>query len=70
MPALTINGERREWADDAFPGTLTDLIADLGMDEQAVVAEVNGQILRQEEFGEFCLAPGMTVELVQFVGGG
>jgi thiamine biosynthesis protein ThiS len=65
--AVTINGEPRRLLS---PATLLDLLAQLGLDPQTVVVELNREIVRRPRFGETTLADGDTIELVHFVGGG
>ncbi len=64
---VVINGERRAIS----PGvTLLDLLAELALDPRAVVVEHNRHIVRRPALGDVRVAPGDTVELVHFVGGG
>ena len=67
---LVVNGEDREYAGGEFPGTVSDLIASFGLDATMVVAEVNGDIVRRDDFASHTLAGGDKIELVRFVGGG
>jgi sulfur carrier protein len=53
-----------------MPGTLSDLLQELGVQAGTVVAEVGGVIIRREEFGRTPLADGQSIELVRFMGGG
>ncbi len=68
--SLRVNGEDKVFAPDAFPATVADLIALLALDPKMVVAEVNGVIVSRGDIARHPLAPGDTVELVRFVGGG
>ena len=68
--ALTVNGEAREFGPAGFPATVGILADFLGLDAAMLVAEVNGAIIRREDFGVHALRPGDVVELVRFVGGG
>ncbi|MBN2711776.1 MAG: sulfur carrier protein ThiS [Planctomycetes bacterium] len=70
MPTLKVNGTEKEYAEDEFPNTIANLIAEMEMDAKAVVAEVNGEIVTRDLFETWYLKDGMEVELVQFVGGG
>ncbi len=67
---LTVNGERREYGEADFPGTVEALAQSLGLDPAGIVAEVNGGIVRREDIARHALAGGDAVELVRFVGGG
>lgn len=64
---ITVNGERKA----VRPGaTLLDLLASLELDPRTVVVEHNRAIVRRPALGAVRVAPGDTVELVHFVGGG
>lgn len=65
---LIVNGEKREWS--PFPTTVAELLERLGLNPKTVVVEVEGAIVPRADFAARRLAPGMRVELVQFVGGG
>ncbi len=69
-PALTVNGEAREFGAEDFPPTVGALAERLGLDPALLVAEVNGDIVRRELFAGRALRDGDAVELVRFVGGG
>ncbi len=70
MPELIVNGQGRQYAAEAFPATLAALLAGLGLESARVVAEVDGKVVRREDFSTCRLAPGARIELVRFVGGG
>ena len=53
-----------------MPGTLSDLMGELEVEAATVMAEVDGVIIRREEFGCTALADGQSIELVRFMGGG
>ena len=63
---LVVNGEPRESGAE----TLAQLIEELGLGGSPVVAELNGEIIRQSAFASAVLARGDRVELIRFVGGG
>jgi thiamine biosynthesis protein ThiS len=65
--AVTINGEPRRLPG---PTTLLDLLAQLGLDPQTVVVELNREIVRRPQLAKTTLNEGDTIELVHFVGGG
>lgn len=50
--------------------TLTELLARLGKNPQAVAVERNGEIIRRARFDEVVVEPGDALEIVQFVQGG
>lgn len=64
---LLINGENKE-----FPTgiSLEELIQNLGVRKETVVAEVNRQIVQNDQRPGWKLSDGDQVELIQFVGGG
>ncbi len=64
---LLINGENKEFSDGI---SLEDLIRQLGVRKETVVAEVNRQIVQNEQRSGWKLSDGDQVELIQFVGGG
>ncbi|MBN2138228.1 MAG: sulfur carrier protein ThiS [Sedimentisphaerales bacterium] len=70
MQILKVNGIEKEFADGAFPGTLSALLDSLDVNAATVVAEVAGSIVRREEFGRTILEPGQRVELIRLMGGG
>ncbi len=50
--------------------SLKDLIIQLELNPDTVVAECNGIIVRREEYGSLQLSDGDKLELIRFVGGG
>ena len=50
--------------------SLQDYLLDSGIEPGKVVAEINGKILKPENFGKYVLNAGDQVEIIQFVGGG
>lgn len=64
---LFINGELKELGDGL---SLEELIQQLGVRKETVVAEVNRRIIQREQRVECKLSEGDQVELIQFVGGG
>lgn len=64
---IVLNGESREIKDGAI---LLDLLTGLNLPQDAVVAELNGDIVDRADFAARRLAPGDVIELVRFVGGG
>ncbi|MGH7570003.1 MAG: sulfur carrier protein ThiS [Gemmatimonadales bacterium] len=64
---VTVNGQRRTLSPGA---TLLDLLATFRLDPRAVVVEHNRAIVRRPALGDVRVAPGDTIELVHFVGGG
>jgi sulfur carrier protein len=67
MPTITVNGTRQDVAEGT---SLLAYLQDRKIDPSHVVAEVNGAIVKKEQFPEFKLKTGDTVEVIRFVGGG
>lgn len=65
--SLVINGK-----DYSFSRELTgaDLLSELQITPSTVVVELNGEIVKREEFLRRTLSPGDSLELVTIVGGG
>lgn len=64
---ITINGKEQVLTDAI---TLTDVIAHYKLENNLVVAEVDGKVIDRELWDETKLVDGMSIELVHFVGGG
>lgn len=64
---ITVNGKGAECPDGA---SLSDLLGQLGLSPDRIVAERNGEIVPAEAFASTVLGEGDTLELLQFVGGG
>lgn len=64
---ITVNGETREITEQT---TLLSLIETLGLEGKVMAAAVNMHIVKQEAWGEYRLAGGDKIELLDFVGGG
>ncbi len=50
--------------------TLLDLLNDKSLCAERVVVEVNNSIIKREQFKEYILQEGDSVEILRFVGGG
>ncbi|NGP43568.1 thiamine phosphate synthase [Bacillaceae bacterium SIJ1] len=50
--------------------TVEALVKEIGIDPGLVVTEVDGQIIQEEDRHSVLLHDGMSIEMVQFVGGG
>jgi len=64
---LTINGQPRVFDSLA---TLEDLLAHLGLKQDRVAVEHNGEIVSRNAWPSTPLADGDRLEIVHFVGGG
>jgi sulfur carrier protein len=70
MKSLQINGQRRQFPPAEMPATLSALLEKLQIGAATVVAEVDGRIVRPEEFAQTEVRDGQTIELIKFMGGG
>jgi sulfur carrier protein len=64
---LIINGSPRELN---AVRNLAEVIEQLGLAGKPVVAEVEGEVVTSEDWSGTAISPGMSIELVHFVGGG
>jgi sulfur carrier protein len=67
---FVLNGQTREFEQLAPGANLLDLIVELGLKEDRVAIEHNGNIVPRAEWAEARLADGDRLEIVHFVGGG
>ena len=70
MNVLKVNGIEKRFGAGELPGTLSGLLEHLGVNAATVVAEVDGEIVPREEFGETKVKSGQTIELMRLMGGG
>lgn len=52
------------------PKTLYDLLNDKALNPERVVVEVNNTIIKRDQFREYILQDGDSLEILRFVGGG
>ena len=64
---IVCNGEERSVAPQS---KLVDLLKELSLEPDTVVAECDGVVLKREEYDTHLLAEGSVLELIRFVGGG
>ena len=64
---IQVNGEIRSVADQS---TLGDLVTELSLPPARIAVELNGTVVRREQWPETLLAEGDRLEIVHFVGGG
>jgi thiamine biosynthesis protein ThiS len=64
---LTVNGEAR---DLTGVGTLSGLVASLGLDSRKVAVERNLEIVPRSAYDATRLEQGDRIEIVHFIGGG
>ena len=64
---IKINGENRE----GFEGmTVSEMLGGLGYKTAYIAVEMNGDILKKENYASTVLSDGDHLEVVNFVGGG
>ena len=66
---LVINGQPKEFSELATNAKLSDLVAILGLKNDRVAVEQNGEIVPRASWTESALQPGDKLEIVHFVGG-
>jgi len=64
---IIINGEEREFKDDA---TLQEILKELSLDGKVMAAALNMEIVKQTEWENCVLKDSDKLELLDFVGGG
>jgi sulfur carrier protein len=64
---IVLNGERREFSAGS---SVEAILTALKLHPQAVVVEVNRDIIDRETYSTRLLAEGDQVEVIRFVGGG
>ena len=69
MTVLKINGTEKSFP-ETLPSTLGELLEQMNVNAATVVAEIDGEIIKKEDFNKTPLHEGQSIELVRFVGGG
>ena len=64
---ITLNGQIRELSDTP---NLERIIGQFCKDKNPVIAELNGEIIKNPQWDTTIVNEGDTIELVSFVGGG
>ena len=64
---MLINGEEKALA---CPTALSELLMQLGYRAELVAVELNGNIIKQADFGSTNITDADKLEIVSFVGGG
>jgi thiamine biosynthesis protein ThiS len=64
---VQVNGEIQDVADQS---TLSDLVRELSLAPARIAVELNGTIVRRDQWAETVLTEGDRLEIVHFVGGG
>lgn len=64
---IILNGEKETLEGDK---TVTELLQGLELNADIVTVNLNGKILKKDEFGKVTLNAGDTVDVLLFMGGG
>ena len=64
---VTINGKSLEFAGET---SLNDIVQRFCRSSKRVIAELNGEIVRDPRWDQIMIRDGDSLELVNFVGGG
>lgn len=64
---IKINGKEREYQPSA---SLREIINKFCKNNQKIIAEVNGQIIKNPQWDQTPIKEGDQIELINFVGGG
>ena len=64
---ITINGKTQEFSGET---SLNDIVQKFCQSTQRVIAELNGEIVKDPRWENIIIKDGDTLELVSFVGGG
>ena len=68
MNTLKINGTEKEF--DKLPSTLVELLDEMKINHATIVAEIDGEIIGRDAFGQTPINADQQIELIRFVGGG
>lgn len=63
---ILVNGEKLS----SRSSTIAELLVEKGLPHQALVVELNGEIIREEQWSKVQLQDNDALELLNFVGGG
>ena len=64
---ITLNGQIKELSDTPY---LENIVGQFCKDKNPVIAELNGEIIKNPLWKKTIIKEGDTIELVSFVGGG
>ncbi|MBI5415217.1 MAG: sulfur carrier protein ThiS [Candidatus Omnitrophica bacterium] len=64
---ITINGQKKEMSSSQ---SLREVIGQFRASPAVLIAEINGTIIKKDQWDQIRVNDGDTVELVSFVGGG
>lgn len=64
---IKVNGRLYTFDDNI---TLENIINQLNISSQNIIAEVNGEVITKEKFNKTVIENNSVIELIKFVGGG
>lgn len=64
---ITLNGKEKKIESNC---TLTVLIESVGQKPQRIAVQLNGTVIKRDEYDKHTVQDGDVIELLQFVGGG
>lgn len=64
---IKVNGSMYEMEDNI---SLEQVVKKLNITNMNIVGEVNGELVRRQDFENFIVYDGFRIELIKFVGGG
>lgn len=64
---IKVNGRLYNFDDNI---TLENIINQLNISSQNIIAEVNGEVITKEKFSKTVIENNSVIELIKFVGGG
>lgn len=64
---ITVNGSIKEIEKDS---SITSMLSEMKLIPEAIVVEINGNIVSQNKYSSVLLRENDVIELVHFVGGG
>jgi sulfur carrier protein len=67
---LVINGQNKEFPELSAGSNVSDLVVVLGLKNDRVAIEQNGEIITRAVWESTPVRPGDKLEIVHFVGGG
>ncbi len=71
MIKIKLNGEDKDINSSGIEHySIENLINDLSLKKETIVAELNGNIIESSKFNETILVENDLLELIRFVGGG
>lgn len=64
---ITLNGQKHNIESNI---TLEEMLINLNIEQNNIIAEVNGEVVTKDEFSNKIINENDIIELVRFVGGG